>query len=221
MKLPDRPLDLNNLFNAKLVDLLTKDDPILNPIVQALQNKVEKINANSPYFKQFTRDLHEKDGLLYIDGKLVIPFTLRNSMMKTLHETHPGQFGMKYLAQYIWWPQINRHIYFHGINCSECTSAGKNLKTVIPNSQTSALSPLLEPNEELNLDFAGPLDSYWGPKKYVLLCIDRFSKFPSAKITSSTSAKTVIEFLQDYIFLHGISFFNNGRPRDLLYKPRF
>ena len=50
------------------------------------------------------------------------------------------------------------------------------------------------------------MDSYWGPNKYILLCIERFSKFPSAKITSSTSAKTVIEFLQDYIFLHGITY---------------
>ena len=206
LKLPDRPLDLNILFNAKLVALLTEDDPMLSPIVKALQNKVEKINANSPYFKHFTRDLHESDGLLYMDGKLVIPFTLRNAMMKTLHETHPGQFGMKYLAQYIWWPHINRQIYFHGKNCSECTSAGKNLKTVIPKSQISELPPLSEPNEEVNLDFAGPLDSYWGSKKYILLCIDRFSKFPSAKITSSTSLKTVIEFLQEYIFLHGIPY---------------
>ena len=117
LKLPDRPLDLNIPFNAKLVALLTEDDPMLNPMVEALQNKVEKINANSPNLKHFTRDLHESDGLLYMDGKLVIPFTLRNAMMKNLHETHPDQFGMKYLAQYIWWPHINRQVYFHGINC--------------------------------------------------------------------------------------------------------
>ena len=58
LKLPDRPLDLNILFNAKLVALLTEDDTMLNPILKALQNKVETINANSPYFKHFTRDLH-------------------------------------------------------------------------------------------------------------------------------------------------------------------
>ena len=62
LKLPDRPLDLNILFNAKLVALLTEDDPMLKPIFKALQNKVEKNNANSPYFKHFTRDLHESDG---------------------------------------------------------------------------------------------------------------------------------------------------------------
>ena len=68
LKLPDRPLNLNILFNAKLVALLTEDDPMLNPIVDALQKKVEKINANSPYFKHFTRDLHESDKLFYMDG---------------------------------------------------------------------------------------------------------------------------------------------------------
>ena len=36
-----------------------------------------------------------------------------------------------------------------------------------------------------------------GTNKNILLCIGRFSKFPSAEITTSTSSKTVIEFLQD------------------------
>ena len=34
--------------------------------------------------------------------------------------------------------------------------------------------------------------------------MDRFSKFPSAQITSSTSAKSIINFLSKYIALHGI-----------------
>ena len=151
---PDRPLDLNTLFNARLVAILTEDDPMLSLIVVALQNKVETINANFSYFKHFTRDLHESDGLLFMDGILLIPFTLSNAMMKTLHETHLGQFVMKYLALYIWWPHINKQIYFHCINCSECTITGKNLKSIIPSSQFSELPPLLEPNAELNLDFA-------------------------------------------------------------------
>ena len=95
MKLPERPMDLNTVFNAKLVALVTEDDPMLSPIVKALQNKVETINVSSLYFKHFTRDLHESDGFLCMDGKLVIPFNLRNATMKTLHETHPGQFGKK------------------------------------------------------------------------------------------------------------------------------
>ena len=46
---------------------------------------------------------------------------------------------------------------------------GKNSKRTIPISQISELPTLLEPNEELNLDFAGPLDSHWGTKKNLTL----------------------------------------------------
>ena len=56
----------------------------------------------------------------------------------------------------------------------------------------------------MELDSAGPLPLRWGTKKYVLVCVDRFSKFPSALITSSTSAKSIISFLSKYIALHGI-----------------
>ena len=170
LKMSERPLDLNSLFNAKLFALLTEVDSILSPIVTALQKKVERIIANSQYFNQFSKDLHESEGLFYMDGKLVIPFTLRNAVMKTLHESHPGQFGIKYLAQYIWWPHMNRQIYFHGINCSQFTQTGKNIKSIIPTTQTSELPPLSEPNEESNFDFAGPLDNTWGKnKKYFIM----------------------------------------------------
>ena len=162
---------------------------------------METINANSPYFKHFNRYLHESDGLLYMDGKLLIPFTRRNAMLKTLHETHPGQFGMKYLAQYIWWPHINRQIYFHGINCSECTISVKNLKTIIPNLQISELPPLLEPNGELTLDFAGPLDSYWGSNKCIFFVSIDFQNFHRQKLLylplqklSSNSFKTTYSY---------------------------
>ena len=43
-----------------------------------------------------------------------------------------------------------------------------------------------------------------GNKKYILVCVDRFSKFSSAQITSSTSAKSIISYLSKYISLHGI-----------------
>ena len=49
LKLPDRPLDLNILFNAKLVALLTEDDPMLSPIVKALQNPLNLNTSQEIY----------------------------------------------------------------------------------------------------------------------------------------------------------------------------
>ena len=73
LKSPEQPLELNSLFNAKLVALLTEEDLMLGPFVSALQNKVETINANSLYLNHFKKDLHESDGKLVIH----LPFELQ------------------------------------------------------------------------------------------------------------------------------------------------
>ena len=94
LKLTEQPLELNTLFKAKLVALLTTEDPMLSPINKDLQNKVDKTNANSHYLNQFIKDLHESGKLLYIDEKLVIPFTLGNAIMKTLPKLSQKIFGI-------------------------------------------------------------------------------------------------------------------------------
>ena len=81
--------------------------------------------------------------------------------------------------------------------------AGKNLKVLLGTNKTEKLPILTEPNEEVDLDFAGPLDKSWGNAKYLLLCIDRFSKFPSAKVVNNTSTSSILTFMTDYCHLHG------------------
>ena len=107
---------------------------------------------------------------------------------------------MKSLAENIWWPHLYREIYYHGKNCIK---AGKNLKVILGTNNTEKLTILTEPNEEIDLDFAGPLDKNWGNSKYLLLCIDRFSNFPSAKVVNNNSASSVLSFMKDYWHLHG------------------
>ena len=104
-----------------------------------------------------------------------------------------SQFGMKSLAEYSWWLYIYREIYYHGKICSQCLKAGNITK----------LPTLTFADEEINLDFAGPLDAFWGTQKYILSCIDQFFKFLSAMIVNNTSSNTVILFLNDYCHLHG------------------
>ena len=60
------------------------------------------------------------------------------------------------------------------------------------------------PNQELQLDFAGPLINDKKEKIYILVAIDRFSKFPSVMLTKTTSAKKIVKFLRSYIRNHGI-----------------
>ena len=143
------------------------------------------------------------DGLLFNDNKLIVPAALRSPFMSFFHETHPRQFGMKSLAENIWWPHLYREIYYHGKTSFQCIKAGKNLKVILGTNNTEKLPILSETNEKLDLHFASPLDKNWGNSKYLLLCIDRFSKFPTAKVVNNTSVSSLLSFMSDYCQLHG------------------
>ena len=150
------------------------------------------------YYKACFNNLHVSGGCLYFDDLLVIPACLRSTMLHRLH-------AMKNLAiQYIWWPKFYREIQVHGENCIECVKAGKNLQSLANNHNLGKLPTFGEPNQEMEFNFDGPLPLTWGTKKYILVCVDQFSKLALAQITSSTSAKSIISFLSKYIALHGI-----------------
>ena len=59
-------------------------------------------------------------------------------------------------------------------------------------------------NQQLQLDFAGPILDEKGNKIFHLVAIDRFSKFPSVLITETTGAKKVVKFLDSYIGIRGL-----------------
>ena len=120
------------------------------------------MGIHGAYMKIYAKDLHVKDDLVFLDNKLVNPATIRGASNSMLHETHPGQFGMKSLAKYLWWPQIYWKIYHHGKTCSQCLKAGKKIKVLLGTHNISKLPTLTSANEEINLDFAGPFDAFWG-----------------------------------------------------------
>ena len=81
---------------------------------------------------------------------------------------------------------------------------GKNLKPVKNFHTAQPLPNLTGPNQELQLDFAGPILDDKSLKIFLLVAIDRFSKFPSVLITKTTGAKKVTKFLKSYIRIHGL-----------------
>ena len=65
--------------------------------------------------------------------------------------------------------------------------------------------PLLNaPNEKLRLDYAGPLSDGAGKQVYILVAIDRFSKYPSAMLTKTTGVNKILKFLDNFVFIHSI-----------------
>ena len=149
-----------------------------------------------------------KDDCLLIDKRIVLLTQLRQTVLDSLHLTQPGSVAMLDLCQNIWFQHIHRTIVQMAQRGRECTQQGKNLKPIIGQQHSFQMEPIVEPNEEVQLDFAGPLPDQLNKDAYLLVAVDKCSKFPTAKVVSNTTADVALKFMQRYIS-------NNGVPRRL------
>ena len=152
-------------------------------------------------FKEFSLD---ENDFIYVDERLVIPEELRRPIFRSLHWGHPGRDVMLQAVADIWWPQIHREIVLLTQTCNHCPQSGKNLKTLLPQSNYEKLSEAEKFNDELALDFAGPSKSASKNKQYLLVAIDHKTNWPSAKFISRPTAEKVTTFLNEYIAQYGI-----------------
>ena len=107
---------------------------------------------------------------------------------------------------------MNRNLLVRSIECKPCTAIGKNLKPNIPAKQYQAHKPCIVANQEIQLGFAGPIIIEKEHEIYILICIDRFSKFYMlnvyavvyAEIFDNTNASNLKNFLDKYIHIHRV-----------------
>ena len=86
-----------------------------------------------------------------------------------------------------------------------CMSLGKNLKYQPPKQNFGKLKTLTEPGQEIQIDFSGKLNNKnLNGDHQILIAIDRFSKWPTAKICKSSETKEVINFLKQNFNLYGL-----------------
>ena len=86
------------------------------------------------------------------------------------------------LCQQVWFPHIHRTIVHMAQSCKHCSEQGKNLKPIIGKKHLFLTEPVVEPNKEVQLDFAGPLPDELNRDAYILVAIDKSSKFPPKKL---------------------------------------
>ena len=100
--------------------------------------------------------------------------------MDASHLTHPGQGGMLEAAKHVWYPYLHRDIVATAQNCKNCRDKGMNLKIISGKKHYTTLDDVVEPYEKIQLDFAGPLPHENNKEVYILVGVDRFSRFPYA-----------------------------------------
>ena len=99
---------------------------------------------------------------------------------------------------------MHREILAETSDCVPCTKIGKNLKPIIPKSKWHPHKACQEPNEEIQIDFGGPIFNDKDKDIYFLTCIDCYSKYPTVRIFDNANGVNVVKFLRDYAYTHGI-----------------
>ena len=100
LNLPNSPIRPENHCSKKLLQIMTREDKVLWDLIETIKRN-RPMGIHGTYMKNYTKDIHVKDELLFLDNKLVFPATIRGTFFSMLHETHPGQFGMKSLEEYL------------------------------------------------------------------------------------------------------------------------
>ena len=198
-------LELVGILDSDVLSEPTDEDPSIPLMKRELINRDhEGFCRIDSYLKSFWHCAAVVDGCVVVDNRIAIPICLRKPLLARLQKSHAGQLAMVDAAQYIWWPRMHRNFVQLCKDCPQCTKFGKNLKANASFSSTKPLPLLSGPNEELQLDYAGPLIDSDGNNIYILVAIDRYSKYPSAMITRSTGGRKIIKLLKSYIQQHSI-----------------
>ena len=140
---------------------------------------------------------------MFFEDKIIVSLNLRTTVISLLHKGHPAINKMTLSAKHFWWPKLTEAIQRKCDNCIPCKHSGKSIEPNIPNTEQNSLPPLGAPNEEIKMDFIGPITNQ-NCRFYILLSMDRYSKWPAASLCKTTDRETAIQFLEQYCNLNGI-----------------
>lgn len=143
--------------------------------------------------------------------QVVIPKSLRSRLLNEYHDSIFGghqAFSRVYAAirQKYFWPKMYTEIFEYQRSCLKCQQASHHHPKPPP------LHPLPVPGlfARWSMDFIGPLKKSACGKRWILLCVDHFSKWSEAFALENADAVTVAKTLYAEIFCR------YGSPRALL-----
>jgi Integrase zinc binding domain/Integrase core domain len=156
------------------------------------------------------REFELEDGLLYKKRKnerlLVIPKNKITDILELAHDHHlSGHMGAANtyfrLKQNHWWPGMEQDIKDYVKQCDTC----QKRKTKKDQDLASSAKITPKPFDHIGIDVMGPLPRTLTGKRYIIIAIDFFTKWPEAVAVEEADAQAVVKFLhQDIICRHGV-----------------
>ncbi|XP_023806938.1 uncharacterized protein K02A2.6-like [Oryzias latipes] len=154
-----------------------------------------------PYFK-IRHELSVQDSLVFRGSRLVVPISLRSTLVALAHEGHQGVVRTKQrLRDLYWFPGMDALVLSQVTECSLCQQTDKSAKVFQAPLQPV---PLPEgPWEKLGLDIVGPFESATWDCKFAITLTDYYSKWPEVAFAPSVNSETVIQILSGLFCRYG------------------
>ena len=138
--------------------------------------------------------------VMFYDDKIIIPKNRRNTVITLLRKGHPSINKMTHAAKLFWWPKKSKDIQQKCDKRVLFKMTGKSIKPQLPMSETNYLSRADKTNQEIQLDFIGPITNKQR-RFFILVLINRYSRWPAACICETPTRKTAKSFLEQYVTL--------------------
>lgn len=151
-------------------------------------------SALQPFYRS-REELGVVDGVLVRGDRLLVPASLRPRLLAAAHEGHQGMVRTKQrIRQHFWWPGMDTAVEELVKSCEACASSDK---TAVP--RKAPLQPVRLPDgpwEKVGIDFIGPMEGGGQHRRFAIVLVDYFSKWPEVAFCQSPSTEAVIEFME-------------------------
>jgi transposase InsO family protein len=136
--------------------------------------------------------------------RLCIPKTERQRLLYEYHDqhSHPGVVHLyDNLREQVWWPGMLKDVYKYVTTCKTCQINKK--EQVVNNPRPMSLPT--SPWTHIAIDHIGPFPTSDHGNKYILVIVDRFTRYAEGIAVDNVSAKTTAEAIMNHIICrHGI-----------------
>ncbi|QRW24057.1 Retrotransposable element Tf2 protein [Rhizoctonia solani] len=158
------------------IEAALDQDKSLEEILQFLQNK----SKAPPSIKQAFKDYKMEAGLLFYQGRIVVPDagTLRTDLLRIFHDSplagHPGrQRTLELVSRNYYWPGIRADTYWHVDSCKTCQRIRRPKYASIP---PQPLELPTRPWQHVSYDMIVDLPKD-GSNDSILVIVDSFTKY--------------------------------------------
>ncbi|XP_043245887.1 uncharacterized protein K02A2.6-like isoform X1 [Amphibalanus amphitrite] len=174
-------------------------DPVLRKLKSQLDEGWPARIASCPDdLRPFFRcrlELSAADGLIFKGDRIVVPEELRRRLLDLAHEGHQGTVRTKQrLRELFWWPGMDANVECLVRQCAACATADKTVKVNVP-----PLNPVPLPQtpwSKVGIDFIGPMEGGGVQRRFAIVMVDYYSKWPEVAFCAHPNSESVIEFME-------------------------